>query len=103
MAGLMAAPIFRIELTNVGCPDKRRNALFAGGAVVFMAVCWFRYRTLPVTIRQFLRSMIPHHAGADPYVRTVALQRSRDPEAMPRNLDSQRAEIATMKAMLHQR
>lgn len=106
MAGLMAAPMLLIELALMSgmYPDKRRNALFAGGAVVFMAVCWFGIRTQAgVNDQQFLRSMIPHHAGA---ILMCEQSPSKDPEILKLCqgiVDSQRAEIATMKAMLHQR
>ena len=106
MAGLMAAPMLLIELALMAgmYPDKRRNAWIAGGAVVFMALCWFGIRQQAgVTDRQFLRSMIPHHAGA---ILMCEQARVTDPEIQrlcQEILVSQRAEIAQMKALLANR
>ena len=103
MAGLMAAPMLLIELALMAgmYPNKRRNAWLAGGAVLFMALCWFGIRQQAgVTDRQFLRSMIPHHAGA---ILMCEQARSSDPEILrlcQEIVISQRAEIAQMKAML---
>ena len=103
MAGLMAAPMLLIELALMArmYPNKRRNALLAGGAVVLMVGCWFGIRQQAgVTDRQFLRSMIPHHAGA---ILMCEQARLSDPEILrlcQEIVISQRAEIAQMKAML---
>lgn len=103
MAGLMAAPMLLIELALMRgmYPDRRRNAWFAIGAVLFMALCWFGIRQqLAVTDQQFLRSMIPHHAGA------ILMCEQADPQgpeiqALCREIvASQREEIAEMKALL---
>ncbi len=103
MAGLMAAPMLLIELALMRSmyPDKRRNTWFAIGAVLFMALCWFGIRQqLAVTDQQFLRSMIPHHAGA------ILMCEQADPQApeiqaLCREIvASQRSEIAEMKALL---
>lgn len=103
MAGLMAAPMLLIELALMRSmyPDKRRNTWFAIGAVLFMALCWFGIRQqLGVTDQQFLRSMIPHHAGA------ILMCEQADPQApeiqaLCREIvASQRSEIAEMKALL---
>ena len=103
MAGLMAAPMLLIELALMASmyPNKRRNAWFAGGAVLVMALCWIGIRQQTgVTDRQFLRSMIPHHAGA---ILMCEQSPSRDPQILQlcqEIVSSQRAEIAQMKAML---
>jgi uncharacterized protein (DUF305 family) len=103
MAGLMAAPMLLIELALMAgmYPDKRRNAWIAGGAVVFMALCWFGIRQQAgITDRQFLRSMIPHHAGA---ILMCEQSPSHDPKILrlcEEIVLSQRAEIAEMKQML---
>lgn len=103
MAGLMAAPMLLIELALMASmyPDKRRNAWFAGGAVLIMTLCWIGIRQQAgVTDRQFLRSMIPHHAGA---ILMCEQSPSRDQEILQlcqEIVASQRAEITQMKAML---
>lgn len=103
MAGLMAAPMLLIELALMASmyPNKRRNAWFAGAAVFVMALCWIGIRQQAgVTDRQFLRSMIPHHASA---ILMCEQSPSRDPQILrlcQEIVSSQRAEIAQMKAML---
>ena len=103
MAGLMSAPMLLIELALMGSmyADKRRNVWIAGGAVLLMVLCWFGIRQQAgVTDRQFLRSMIPHHASA---ILMCEQSPSRDPEIQrlcQEIISSQRAEIAQMKQML---
>ena len=67
MAGLMAAPMLIIELLLMAgmYPDRRLNLIFGVAAAAFMLACWFGIRNQwGVGDRQFIRSMIPHHAGA---------------------------------------
>jgi uncharacterized protein (DUF305 family) len=103
MAGLMAAPMLVIELLLMAkmYPNRRWNLMLGVGALVFMAACWFGIREqAAVTDRQFIRSMIPHHAGA---ILMCEQNRLQDP-ALQRLCDdilqSQRAEIAQMKVLL---
>src|SRR5215211_4738768 len=67
MAGLMTAPMIVIELLLMGSmyQDKRRNALIIAVSVIFgiLFFIFIRQQTA-ITDKQFLRSMIPHHAGA---------------------------------------
>ena len=103
MAGLMAAPMLLIELALMRSmyPDKRRNTWFAIGAVLFMAICWFGIRQqLAVTDQQFLRSMIPHHAGAILMCEQAKLQDPKIQALCQEITASQRSEIAQMKALL---
>ena len=103
MAGLMAAPMLVIELLLMAkmYPNRRWNLLLAIGAWIFKAACWFGIREqAAVNDRQFIRSMIPHHAGA---VLMCEQNRLSDP-ALQRLCDdivqSQRSEIAQMKELL---
>ena len=103
MAGLMAAPMLLIELALMRrmYPDKRRNTWVAIGAVLFMAICWFGIRQqLAVTDQQFLRSMIPHHAGAILMCEQAKLQDPKIQALCQEITASQRSEIAQMKALL---
>lgn len=103
MAGLMAAPMLLIELALMRSmyPDKRHNTWFAIGAVLFMALCWFGIRQqLAVTDQQFLRSMIPHHAGAILMCEQAKLQDPKIQALCQEITASQRSEIAQMKALL---
>jgi uncharacterized protein (DUF305 family) len=103
MAGLMAAPMVIIELAVMGTmyPDKRRNVVLLGASGAAGILFWVLIRQQAgVGDTQFLRSMIPHHAGA---VLMCGKLRADDPEirALCRQIvDSQQREIAQMKAAL---
>lgn len=67
MAGLMTVPMVVIELIVMGnmYPDKRRNfAIIATSVVVGLLFFMFIRQQTGIGDKQFLRSMIPHHAGA---------------------------------------
>ena len=103
MAALMAAPMVLIELGVMRSmyDDKRLNALIAGVAVV-AAVLFFVFIRQQTAIgdRQFLRSMIPHHAAAILMCQQVSI-RDAEIRALCGNIvSSQQAEIDQMKNML---
>lgn len=106
MAGLMAAPMLLIELWLMSSmyPDRRRNLILAGVTVAFMLFCWWGIRTqAAVTDRQFIRSMIPHHAGA---ILMCEENRLKDPELAKlcqEIITSQKQEIVQMKQLLAER
>lgn len=103
MAGLMAAPMGIIELLLMGrmYPKKRTNA-------VLMAICaaagiafWVLIRQqTAIADRQFLRSMIPHHAGAILMCEEASLQSAGTRKLCEQIIRSQREEIARMKSLL---
>jgi hypothetical protein len=67
MAGLMAAPMVIIEIALMGgmYPHKKLNFAIASASLVALVAFWLLIRQqTAVTDKQFLRSMIPHHAGA---------------------------------------
>ena len=103
MAGLMAMPMAAIELVLMRSmyPDRRINAILIAAALVLMAGFWLAIRQQAfVSDRQFLRSMIPHHAGAILMCRQAAL---RDPDLRTlcdEIVESQQREIERMKAKL---
>lgn len=103
MAGLMAAPMLLIELALMRFmyPSKRWNAGLAAAAVAIAVLCWIGIRQQAgVTDQQFLRSMIPHHAGA---VLMCTRNRLQDPDLQQlcrEIVSSQVSEIAQMKAKL---
>jgi hypothetical protein len=106
MAGLMTAPMLVIELLVMGAmyPDRKLNAALLATGVLVGVACWFGIRQqVAVDDRQFLRSMIPHHAGA---LLMCRQNRLRDPELQAlcgRILASQQAEIDFMTARLEGR
>jgi uncharacterized protein (DUF305 family) len=103
MAALMTAPMAMIEIAVMRgmYKDARLNRLILGGAALLIAGAWIGIRQqVLITDAQFLRSMIPHHAGAmlmcgrapveDPAVQTLCKT----------ILASQQAEIGRMKSLL---
>src|SRR5215216_5415998 len=67
MAGLMTAPMVVIELILMGAmyENKRANLVILSLSVVALLVFFALIRTqAAITDSQFLKSMIPHHAGA---------------------------------------
>jgi uncharacterized protein (DUF305 family) len=103
MAGLMAAPMVFIELVLMRAMYRNRalNLVFAGTASVLLLLCWIGIRQqVAVSDQQFLRSMIPHHAGAILMCGQANL-RSPDLQALCREIRrSQQREIDFMKARL---
>jgi uncharacterized protein (DUF305 family) len=103
MAGLMAAPMVPLELWLMRAMyrDRRMNAAFAIGAVALGVGCFMGIRQqTAISDRQFLRSMIPHHAGAILMCEEASLQDSRIKTLCEEILVSQKAEISVMKALL---
>jgi hypothetical protein len=67
MAGLMTAPMVLIELAVMGSmyASKKANAVIAAVSVVALAGFFLLIRQqTAIGDVQFLKSMIPHHAGA---------------------------------------
>jgi uncharacterized protein (DUF305 family) len=105
MAGLMTAPMIAIELVVMRdmYQDRRRNLLILGGAIVAGVACIasIRWQT-GIDDRQFLRSMIPHHAGAILMCDQAPIQDPELRELCGDIIKGQQAEIDQMKAKLRQ-
>jgi uncharacterized protein (DUF305 family) len=103
MAGLMTAPMVLIELFVMRSmyQDKRLNALIITGSVIAGLVFFLliRYQTA-IADRQFLRSMIPHHAGAILMCEHASIQDAEIQQLCQNIISSQQAEIDQMKAKL---
>jgi uncharacterized protein (DUF305 family) len=105
MAGLMTSPMLIIELLVMrGMYGNRRLNLVIVAVALAVGIGSFLFIRQQVAVgdRQFLRSMIPHHAGEILMCREAPL---RDPEiqALCRTIiSSQQSEIAQMKAKLRQ-
>ena len=103
MAALMTAPMVILELALMGgmYPDKRVNAVLLGLGAVMLVSAWLAIRQQAlIGDRQFLKSMVPHHAGAILMCQEASI---RDPEVkeLCRSIvSSQQAEIDKMKAIL---
>ena len=103
MAGLMTAPMVAIEITlmNAMYSKKRLNALILGGAVVGGLIFFTLIRQQTgVGDRQFLRSMIPHHASALLMCERAAIEDPAIKELCGSILSSQQEQIDAMKAKL---
>ncbi len=103
MAGLMAAPMVVIELALMGAmySDRRKNVVIMAVSLLALGMFWvFIRQQTAITDKQFLRSMIPHHAGAILMCEEAPI---RDPEVRElcvAIVSSQRSEIDQMKAKL---
>jgi uncharacterized protein (DUF305 family) len=103
MAGLMAAPMALIELAVMSAMyhHRRLNVTIAAIAmVVVVAFFLFIRRQTAIGDRQFLRSMIPHHAGAILMCQQASIRDSQIKELCQNIISSQQAEIDQMKAIL---
>jgi hypothetical protein len=104
MAGLMVAPMAVLELLLMGgmYPDKRLNWIILSASLVVGLACWIGIRQqTAITDKSFLRSMIPHHAGAILMCNQASIT---DPQirALCANIvKSQQTEIDAMKGMLN--
>lgn len=103
MAGLMAAPMVIIEMALMRSmyPNAKLNVVIVFVTLLVMMLCWLAIRQQSaISDRQFLRSMIPHHAGA---VLMCEQNKLKDQELIrlcQDILSSQKAEIALMKSKL---
>lgn len=103
MAGLMTAPMAILEILLMGrmYPDKRKNTIVLALGVVALLACWFSIREqAAVGDRQFLKSMIPHHAGAILMCDQATLTDAEVKALCTGIVKAQEDEIATMKALL---
>lgn len=103
MAGLMTAPMVIIELAIMrGMYEKRRaNVGIAIVSLVAFAGFWVGIREqIAVSDEQFLKSMIPHHAGAVLMCEKAPVQDSEIKSLCQNILRSQQAEIEQMKAIV---
>ena len=103
MAGLMAAPMVLIEMFVMRSmyQDKRRNALIITGSVIVGLIFFLLIRQqTAVSDRQFLRSMIPHHASAILMCQQASITDPEIKELCGAIVSSQQSEIDQMKAIL---
>ena len=103
MAGLMAAPMMAIELLVMGgmYRDRRLNAILLAVSIVATIVLFMGIRRqVAVSDAQFLRSMIPHHAGAILMCQEASITDNAIQELCKNIISSQRQEIDQMKGLL---
>ena len=103
MAGLMTAAMVVIELLLMGgmYPNKMANALLIAGSVVALIACFALIRRqTAVGDRQFLKSMIPHHASAILMCQQASIQDPQIQSLCAEIVRGQQAEIDQMKKRL---
>ena len=103
MAGLMTAPMVLIEMFVMRSmyQDKRRNALIIAGGVLAGLIFFLLIRQqTAISDRQFLRSMIPHHAGAILMCEQASITNPEIQQLCGAILSSQQSENDQMKAIL---
>lgn len=105
MAGLMAAPMVLIEifLMRAMYPKTKWNVAIISVSVFALLLFWFDIRQqAAIGDKQFLRSMIPHHAGAILMCEQAPIQDPEIKELCRQIISSQQREIDQMKAKLAQ-
>lgn len=103
MAGLMVAPMAILELVLMGAmyANRRINLFIIVTSVLVLLLCWLGIRDqLAVDDKSFLRSMIPHHAGAILMCNQASISDGEIRKLCGKIVKSQQQEIDQMKAML---
>lgn len=103
MAGLMTAPMIVIELLLMGSmyKDKRKNAVLISTSLILGIVFFvFIRQQTAITDKQFLRSMIPHHAGAILMCEQAPITDTEIRELCESIIVNQQSEIDQMSAIL---
>jgi uncharacterized protein (DUF305 family) len=99
----MTAAMVLIELAVMRAMyhDKRRNMFISAGSVVALIAFWLLIREqTAIGDRQFLRSMIPHHAGAILMCEEASVRDSEIQQLCQQIISGQQKEIDQMKAKL---
>ena len=103
MAALMTSSMVLIELPLMWSmyKSKQLNLVIIAAGIVVLLGSWFAIRQqAAINDRQFVRSMIPHHAGAILMCQEAAIQ-DQEIRSLCRNIESgQQQEIDQMKAIL---
>jgi uncharacterized protein (DUF305 family) len=105
MAAVMTSSMILIELPLMGSmyKSKRLNAiLFTLGVVLLIGSFMAIRRQTMINDRQFLRSMIPHHAGAILMCQQASLEDKEIKELCRTIVTGQQQEIDQMKAKLNE-
>jgi uncharacterized protein (DUF305 family) len=103
MAGLMAMPMVIIELLLMKgmYHNKKWNTLIIIAGIILMAGLFLGIRQqIAISDKEFLRSMIPHHASAVLMCEKADLKDSEIKELCKEIVSGQQAEIDQMKAKL---
>jgi hypothetical protein len=105
MAGLMTASMVLLELPLMKSmyESKRLNTvIMAAGAAALVGFFLLNRQQTLISDRRFLRSMIPHHAGAILMCEQASIEEREIRELCRGIISSQQAEVDLMKAKLDQ-
>jgi uncharacterized protein (DUF305 family) len=105
MAGLMTAPMIIIEIALMGSmyEDKKLNTIIiATSSIVLIAFFIFIRQQSGVSDKQFLRSMIPHHASAILMCEKTDIEDPELKELCKSIISSQQDEIDQMRTKLNE-
>lgn len=105
MAGLMTAPmiIFEIALMGSMYENKKLNAfIIAASSIILIAFFIFIRQQSGVSDKQFLRSMIPHHASAILMCEKTDIEDPELKELCKSIISSQQDEIDQMRTKLNE-
>lgn len=100
MAALMVAPMAVLELVIMRAmyQDGTWNAVLIAAFTAVFLLCWFAIRAqFAVADQSFIRSMIPHHAGAVLMCERAPIRDAELQQLCAGIIRSQREEIAQMK------
>ena len=103
MAALMTAPMVLIEIAVMQAmyKNQKANIAIAVAGIVTLAGCFLMIRQqTAIADSQFLKSMIPHHAGAILMCEKAPIADAEVRKLCRSIIDSQRREIADMKVIL---
>ena len=103
MAGLMTAPMVVIELALMRAmyQNKRLNTLIIAISIIAALIFFTLIRQqAAISDRQFLRSMIPHHAGAITMCEQASITEPEIKTLCENIISSQQSEIDQMRAIL---
>jgi uncharacterized protein (DUF305 family) len=103
MAGLMTAPMVIIELLVMRPMYEQRawNAVILASSGAALVLCWFAIRDqVAIADREFLKSMIPHHASAILMCEEARLKNPEIRKLCETIISGQQAEIEQMKTLL---
>jgi hypothetical protein len=103
MAGLMAAPMVLIELAVMSgmYRNVKWNVIVASLSVIVLLTCYILIRSQGgIGDKQFLRSMVPHHAAAILMCEEADLKDPEIKNLCARIRASQQSEIEEMKTKL---
>lgn len=105
MAGLMTAAMVIIEIVVMSAmyQEKTKNVFIGLASLLLLIFFWLGIRSqLFIDNNQFLKSMIPHHAGAILMCKNANLEDIELQNLCQNILDNQQAEINLMKQKLEE-